>query len=83
MAGRPPTYNKPTNVRIDPRIAARCMRVMAALIEREPAMRSLLTSLPGVLRLLIERGLNAYEADLGLDGPVREPRKSVPPRKKR
>jgi hypothetical protein len=61
------------------------MRVSAALVEREPAMRPLLTPLPAAFRLLIERGPLGYEAELGLS-PTRDPqpatpvRKSTPPR---
>jgi hypothetical protein len=41
-------------------------RVADKMLTTQPALRSLLDSLPAQLRVAIDRGLDAFEADLGL-----------------
>jgi len=78
--GRPPKKTTQASLRIEDGVAERTERVTEALLKREPHLRPFLTSLPAMYRLLLERGLNAYEADLGLATPDTERRKATPPK---
>jgi hypothetical protein len=54
------------SVRIDVTVAKRTERVIEGLLQEQPELRPFLTTLASAYRLFLERGLNDYEADLGL-----------------
>jgi len=62
----------------------RTERVIEHLLREQPHLRPFLTSLPAMYRLMLERGINAYEAELGLgamDAPEEAPKKPAKSRK--
>jgi len=77
--GRPTKKTTQATLRIEDGVAERTARVTEALLKREPHLRPFVTSLPAMYRLLLERGLNAYEAELGLAAPPSEPPAAPPP----
>jgi len=77
------------SLRIDDTVGERTARVAERMLEGQPALRVLLGSLPAQLRVVIDRGLEAFEADMGLppfvepDDDAPPPRKSAAPRSAR
>jgi len=55
----------------------RTERVIEHLLREQPHLRPFLTSLPAMYRLMLERGINAYEAELGL-GPMEQVSQEAP-----
>lgn len=80
---RPKTFQ--VSLRIDDIISARTERIAECMLEQQPALRVVLGSLPAQLRVVIDRGLDALESDMGLP-PFAEPgarRKAAPSKRKR
>lgn len=76
---RPKTDRTQITLRLEAHTQARAERVRLAYVDKTPHMRGFLPTLPPMLRLLIERGLDAYEAELGLE-PLAHPK--APPKPK-
>jgi hypothetical protein len=81
---RPRTNRTQVTLRIEDHTQERAERVRAAYVEAAPQMRGFLPTVPPMLRLLIEKGLDVYEAELGLEPlpmPKPPPKSKPKPRK--
>jgi hypothetical protein len=76
---RPKTDRTQITLRLEAHTQARAERVRLAFVEKTPHMRGFLPTMPPMLRLLIERGLEAYEAELELE-PMPHPKAPSKPR---
>jgi hypothetical protein len=76
---RPKTNRTQVTLRIEEHTQARAERVREAYVEAAPQMRGFLPTMPPMLRLLIEKGLDAYEAELGLE-PLPLPKPPAKPK---
>lgn len=76
---RPKTDRTQLTLRIEKHTQDRAERVREAYVEKAPQMRGFLPTLPPMIRLLIEKGLDAYESELGLD-PLPLPKQPAKPK---